>query len=267
MFHELDPPDEDLRSLPTRRSSDLAMLPADSLVLGLLALLGFMAIAAGVDKLPEYAAGFKQFKNNFAVPALLLQMFPSWFVGIAFAAIGIGALVPAAIMSIAAANLFTRNIYKEFLRPNCSHVEESQMAKWMSLIVKAGALLVIIFVPLKYAIDMQLLGGILIIQTLPAVIFGLYTRWFNSWALLIGWAVGTAIGSIVFVQADFKTTWQLVLAGYGLPGYTALYTLILNTAVAMLLTLLFKALKFGVDRDETVASDYQPASALARQSA
>jgi SSS family solute:Na+ symporter len=90
-----------------------AMLPAYSFVLGLLALLGFMAIAAGVDKLPEYAAGFKQFKANFAVPALLLQMFPSWFVGVAFAAIGIGALVPAAIMSIAAANLFTRNIYKE----------------------------------------------------------------------------------------------------------------------------------------------------------
>ena len=242
-----------------------AMLPAYSLVLGLLALLGFMAIAAGVDKLPEYAAGFKQFKNNFAVPALLLQMFPSWFVGIAFAAIGIGALVPAAIMSIAAANLFTRNIYKEFLRPNCSHVEESQMAKWMSLIVKAGALLVIIFVPLKYAIEMQLLGGILIIQTLPAVIFGLYTRWFNSWALLIGWAVGTAIGTIVFVQADFKTTWQLVLAGYGLPGYTALYTLILNTAVAMLLTLLFRALRFGVDRDETVPSDYLPTRSALRQ--
>src|SRR5438445_11041582 len=111
------------------------------------------------------------------------------------------------------------------------------MAKWMSLIVKAGALLVIIFVPLKYAIDMQLLGGILIIQTLPAVIFGLYTRWFNSWALLIGWAVGTAIGSIVFVQADFKTKWQLVLAGYGMTGYNAMYTPNLYKAVAMLMPL------------------------------
>ena len=35
-------------------------------------------------------------------------MFPDWFVGVAFAAIAIGALVPAAVMSIAAANLFTR---------------------------------------------------------------------------------------------------------------------------------------------------------------
>jgi solute:Na+ symporter, SSS family len=242
-----------------------AMLPAYSMVLGLLALLGFMAIAAGVDKVPEYAAGFKQFKNNFAVPALVLQMFPPWFVGVAFAAIGIGALVPAAIMSIAAANLFTRNIYKEFLRPNCSHVEESQMAKWMSLIVKAGALVFITTISLQYAIQMQLLGGILIIQTLPAVILGLYTRWLNSWALLIGWAVGTAVGIAMFAIEGNSTTWHLKLLGYDLPGYTALYTLILNTVVATVLTAVFKMLKFGVDRDETVASDYEPASAPREQ--
>jgi solute:Na+ symporter, SSS family len=236
-----------------------AMLPAYSLMLGLLALLGFMAIAAGVDKLPDYAAGFKLFGPNFAVPALVLQMFPSWFVGVAFAAIGIGALVPAAIMSIAAANLFTRNIYKEFLRPKCSHVEESRMAKWVSLIVKAGALVFIITVNQKYAIEMQLLGGIWIIQTLPAVVFALYTRWFNSWALLIGWAVGTVVGTSVAASVGFKPTWPLAIDGYGIPGYTALYTLILNIAVAAVLTVVFKAFRLGADKDETVASDYHAA--------
>ena len=63
-----------------------AMLPGYTFMLGLLALIGFFAIAANVGKLPEYAAGFKQFGNNFAVPALLLHSFPSWFVGVAFAA-------------------------------------------------------------------------------------------------------------------------------------------------------------------------------------
>jgi SSS family solute:Na+ symporter len=53
-----------------------AMLPLYSFMLGLLALFGFFAIAAGVDKLPEFAGGFKQFGNNFAVPALLLHSFP-----------------------------------------------------------------------------------------------------------------------------------------------------------------------------------------------
>ncbi|MFZ0778115.1 MAG: sodium:solute symporter, partial [Xanthobacteraceae bacterium] len=92
-----------------------AMLPGYSFMLGLLALVGFFAIAAGVSTMPEFAGGFKQFGNNFAVPALILHSFPSWFVGIAFAAVGIGALVPAAIMSIAAANLYTRNIHREFI--------------------------------------------------------------------------------------------------------------------------------------------------------
>jgi len=236
-----------------------AMLPAYSMLLALLALLGFMAIAAGVDKLPAYAAGFKQFKASFAVPALILQYFPSWFAGIAFAAIGIGALVPAAIMSIAAANLFTRNIYKEFLRPGCSHLEESRMAKWVSLIVKAGALVFIIAVDQQYAIEMQLLGGIWINQTLPAIMFGLFTRWFNSWALLIGWAVGTVLGTTIAAAAGFKPTWALSIAGYGIPGYTALYTLILNIALASVLTLVFRAIKLGNDRDETVAADYHAA--------
>ena len=83
------------------------MLPAYSLMLGLLALVGFMAIAIGVQSMPEFAGGFKRYGNNFSVPALFLALFPSWFVGVAFAAIAIGALVPAAIMSIATANTFT----------------------------------------------------------------------------------------------------------------------------------------------------------------
>src|SRR6202171_3347203 len=124
-----------------------ALLPGYTFMLGLLALLGFFALAAGVKGLPEFAAGFKQFGNNFAVPALMLHSFPSWFVGIAFAAIGIGALVPAAIMSIAAANLYTRNIHREFINKNPTDKQEAQMAKWVSLIVKLGALVFILFVP------------------------------------------------------------------------------------------------------------------------
>ena len=168
-----------------------AMLPGYTFMLGLLALFGFFAIASGVDKMPEFAAGFEQFKGNFAVPALLLHSFPSWFVGVAFAAIGIGALVPAAIMSIAAANLYTRNIHREFINQTPTDKQEAKVAKLVSLIVKVGALVFILFVPTKFAVQLQLLGGIWIIQTLPPVMLGAYTRWFNAWALLVGWAVGT----------------------------------------------------------------------------
>jgi SSS family solute:Na+ symporter len=234
-----------------------AMLPGYSFMLGLLALVGFFAIAAGVATLPEYAAGFKQFGNNFAVPALFLHSFPSWFVGVAFAAIGIGALVPAAIMSIAAANLYTRNIYREFINKSPTNKQEAQMAKWVSLIVKLGALVFIIFVPTQYAIQLQLLGGIWIIQTLPAVILGAYTRWFSDWALLLGWAAGTITGTAMAVAVKLTPTYPLALGGYTFPGYTALYTVILNLVVTIVLTPLFNAMSAGrAPIDETVAADY-----------
>ena len=234
-----------------------AMLPGYSFMLGLLALVGFFAIAAGVATLPEFATGFKQFGANFAVPALYLHSFPSWFVGVAFAAIGIGALVPAAIMSIAAANLYTRNIHREFINRNPTDKQEAQIAKWVSLIVKFGALIFIVFLSTKFAIYLQLLGGILIIQTLPAVMLGVYTRWFNDWALLLGWAVGMVAGTAMFIAVN-SPNFPLAIAGFTFPGYAALYSVALNLVIAVVLTPVFNALSSGAAPiDATVAADYR----------
>src|SRR6202166_4074799 len=234
-----------------------AMLPGYTFMLGLLALFGFFVIAAGIDKLPEYAAGFKQFGNNFAVPALLLHSFPSWFVGIAFAAIGIGPWGPAAIMSMAAANLYTRNIHREFFNHNPTDKQEAQMAKWVSLVVKLGALAFILFIPTQYAIQLQLLGGIWIIQTLPAVMLGAYTRWFNDWALLLGWAAGIILGTMMAVAMNLTPSYPLVIGGFTFTGYTAFYTVILTLAVAIVLTPIFNSITPRRARiDETAAADY-----------
>jgi SSS family solute:Na+ symporter len=196
-----------------------------------------MALAAGVREMPQYAAGFKAFGANYAVPALFLHAFPSWFVGVAFAAIAIGALVPAAIMSIACANLFTRNIYREYFKPDCTSSEESRVAKIASLVVKFGALVFVIALPAQYAIELQLLGGILVIQTLPPVLIGLYTRWLHPYALLGGWLAGIASGVGTWASLGFtKTTYSLVLFGTTIPAYAALLSLLLNIALCILLT-------------------------------
>jgi SSS family solute:Na+ symporter len=214
-----------------------AFLSAYTFVLGLIALLGYMAIAADVDKNPAYAAGFAQYGPNFAVPALFLASFPSWFVGVAFAAIAIGALVPAAIMSIACANLYTRNLYKEFIRPECSEADEARMAKIVSLVVKIGAVVFILAIPQAYAIQLQLLGGIWIIQLLPPILLGLYTRSFNARALLIGWAAGTAIGTYMAATQGFASSvYPLEIFGVTLPGYAALYSVVINFLLAAALS-------------------------------
>jgi SSS family solute:Na+ symporter len=235
-----------------------ALLPGYSLMLGLLALLGFFALAAGLNQMPEFAAGFKAYGNNYAVPALFLHYFPGWFVGIAFAAIGIGALVPSAIMSIAAANLYTRNIHREFVNPAVSNQQEAQIAKWASLLVKFGALVFILFVPTQYAIQLQLLGGIWIIQTLPAVMLGAYTRWFDGWALTVGWAVGMVAGTWMAAAAHLTPTYPLAVGDWTFPGYTALYTVVLNLVVAAVLTPLLRASRSARQEanDETMEADY-----------
>lgn len=232
-------------------------LPAYSLMLGLLALTGFMAAAAGVDKLPEFAPQFAQYKANFAVPALILHSFPDWFAGVAFAAIGIGGLVPAAIMSIAAANLYTRNIHRRFVNPDLTVEQECTNAKIVSLVVKFGALVFIVFLPTQYAIQLQLLGGIWMSQTIPAVILGLYTNRLNPVALLIGWAAGIGLGTWMVATTGFQSAvYPLALPNLTVPGYAALYALALNVTLSLVLSPLFASARGMQGRDETLASDY-----------
>ncbi|GCE20336.1 monocarboxylate uptake permease MctP [Dictyobacter kobayashii] len=222
-----------------------ALLPIYSLMLGFLAILGYMAIAAKVKP-------FGGFGNNSAVPALINAVFPSWFAGFTFAALSIGALVPAAVMSIAAANLFTRNIYKEYFRPNATDREETQAAKIASFVLKFGALLFIVAINPAQVVYFQLLGGIWILQTLPSVFLGLYTRWFNRWALLIGWAAAMIAGTTMFILAGNKPTMPIL----GIPIYIAVAVLLLNLLLAVVLTPIFEAVGLGRGQDSTQAADY-----------
>ncbi|MBU2753841.1 sodium:solute symporter [Acidithiobacillus sp. CV18-2] len=233
-------------------------LPAYSFVLGLIALLGYMAYAANLPDNPALAPYFHRYGPQFAMPGLLLRYFPDYFVGIGFAAVAIGALVPAAIMSIAAANLFTRNIYRAYLRPDCDARRETQMAKLVSLMVKFGALLFILLLPTHFAIQLQLLGGILILQTLPAIVSGIYTRWFDPRALLIAWAIalGWAIWAASLTGFQ-KSGYALHFFGWTIPGYIGLYALLLNFLFAILITLLLRAIGRHSSADLTDAAAYQ----------
>ena len=241
-----------------------ALLPAFTLLLGLVALLGFVAIAAGV-----------QVENpQQAVPQLFENEFPPWFTGVAFAAIVIGALVPAAIMSIAAANLWTRNIYKEYLNPNATPKQEARSSKLASLVVKVGALAAILALDPQFSIDLQLIGGVLILQTLPAVALGLYTRWFHAKALIAGWTAGMAVGFWALYQIpqrvlgpDGTVTIAKVhfggsafpLSELGFDTTTTLYAGALALAANLLVSVLGTlALRGRVDEgvDTTRPSDY-----------
>ncbi|SFL39120.1 monocarboxylate uptake permease MctP [Methylobacterium pseudosasicola] len=199
------------------------LLPAYTLLLGLLAMLGYMG----------HAAGLKVTSNNDVVPALFKTLFPGWFAGFAFAAIAIGALVPAAVMSIGAANLFSRNVWKAYVNPNVTSAGEAQVAKITSMLVKIGALVAILVLPTQFALDLQLLGGLWILQTMPALIFGLYVSWFRAPALLAGWAVGFATGSLIAWSDGLKPLHALTFGDTKVSLYTGLLALAVNIVVAL----------------------------------
>jgi len=250
-----------------------AILPTYSLMLALLALLGFAAIA---KKTSIFGAdGYAN--TQLAVPHFFAQVFPSWFAGVAFAAIAIGALVPAAIMSIAAANLFTRNIYRDFFRPNATPHEEARVSKIASLVVKFGALIFVLSMDKQNAINFQLLGGVWILQTFLAIVAGLYTRWFHRWALLIGWAVAMVWGTVTAYNQkvpNLKTKLvdgKPVVENHGqrhfgssvanfpfthVTLYIAISALFLNIVIAVLLTVVLRAIKAPAGTDETEPDDY-----------
>jgi SSS family solute:Na+ symporter len=237
---------------------NMAILPAYSLVLGLVALLGYMALAT-----PAVRAGVKAHGSNaqLSVPLLFAHMFPSWFAGVGFSAIVIGALVPAAIMSIAAANLFTRNIYRDFFRRDASPRHETRVAQFVSLIIKAGALGFALGLSKTFSINLQLLGGIWILQTFPAIVAGLYTRWFHRWALIVGWAAAMIYGTVQAYRVPVPGQPGSHFGGsvapvFGHTLYIAVVAFILNLVVAAVLTLVFRALKLPEGTDETQPDQY-----------
>jgi len=239
-----------------------ALLPVYTLLIGLIGLLGYVAIAAGVHLSPAYG-------SNSALPALFVKMFPSWFAGFALATIAIGALAPAAIMSIAAANLFTRNIYREYFRPHCTEREESNTAKAVSLFVKVGALIFIVFLPSTLVINFQLLSNIWIIQTLPVVFIGLYTNWFHRRALIIGLIGGLIVGTWMVVIQNFQSSvYTFKLGGITLPVYAAIAALVANLLLCLVLTPVFNSFSIATGEDATTATDFEahPVAGLLQRS-
>ena len=228
-------------SSPGAIRRNAALLPAYSLVLGLLALLGFMAVALHVGTDPAFADGFKRYGNNFAVPALILAVFPGWFAGVAFAAIAIGALVPSAIMSIACANIVSRTIYRGFLRatrdPSAGvDGRENRLAAGEGRRpgvhhLRAG--------PLRPAVPVAgrpvdhpgaAVGD-------PGPLPADAERLGAAGRLGRGHRVGTWMASTTAFKAAVFT---LSIAGTSFPGYIALWALIANIVVSVVLSLLLK---------------------------
>ncbi|WP_432053899.1 sodium:solute symporter family protein [Streptomyces sp. bgisy022] len=203
-------------------------LPAWTALLALFGFLGIAALAAGV-RAPEGGA-------EAAVPMLVDRLMPGPLAGLVFGAIVVGALVPAAVMSIAAATSFVRNVYVEYVHPTATPKRQVRIAKAVSLTAKLGAVGFVFGLRDQDAINLQLLGGVWMLQVFPAVAVGLYTRWLHPRALLAGWAVGMAAGTWLVVREGFSSIVPLGPAGGPVEIYAGVAALLLNLTVAVAAT-------------------------------
>ncbi|MBV9228517.1 MAG: sodium:solute symporter [Chloroflexi bacterium] len=230
-----------------------ALLPLYTILNIFFTLLGFAAFAAQIQPSPL-------FKSNAALPALFVQLLPPWFVGIAFATITIGALVPAGVMSIATANLFTRNIWSLF-RPDCTDQEETNVAKTVSLLAKVGALAVVLLLPATFAANFFLLGGALIVQLVPSIVLGLYTNWFHRYALIIGWTAGVAACLLMSISQHFQQqVYTFVIGGQPYTLFIGIVGLFFNLLLVVVLTPLLTLFGVPRGRDMTSPDDYREVS-------
>jgi SSS family solute:Na+ symporter len=233
--------------------------PIFNIVLWFLSIFGFVAVAAGVSSDPMFADGFKHYGPSYALLALMTKYLPEWFVGVAFAAIAIGALVPASVMAIGSANIITRDIWGEFVHSGTAEarqIKETSIAKVFALLMVGAALIFVIAIPLQYVIQFQLLGGIWVIQTFPSVAMSLFVRqWLTGRGLFVGWLVGMVTGTWMVASLGFTASvYPLHIFGVTIPCYIALASGILNLVVALVLTPFFKAAEAGMD--QTAVADY-----------
>ena len=110
------------------------------------------------------------------------------------------------------------------------------------------------------------------VQIFPAIIFGLYTRWFNGWALLTGWAVGMIVGTALSWTPKAWTpvhalAWDVPLIGnvdlgaLGLhfAAYNGLTAFAANVIVAVVLSLARRSHA----ADQTAPADYEDSAVAA----
>ena len=66
--------------------------------------------------------------------------------------------------------------------------------------------MVILALDTQFSIDLQLIGGVIIVQTLPAIVIGLYSRAAHAWGLIAGLVAGLGSGLYMLWQTPNLVT-------------------------------------------------------------
>jgi len=104
--------------------------------------------------------------------------------------------------------------------------------KITSLVVKIGALAFTLLLPVQYALDLQLLGGLWILQTFPALVFGLFHALVPCGSAAARLGRRHRLGIVDRVEQWLKPLATIAIGDASYSFYVGLGALILNIVVA-----------------------------------
>lgn len=168
------------------------IMPLYGITLPLLFFVGYTAILV--------IPGLKN--GDLALLTMVRQTFSPWFLGFVGGAGALTAMVPAAIMILSAATLFTKNFFRPLFRPAMKDDDVARLARVMVVVITGIALYFAIYSSTTL-VGLLLLAYAGIAQFFPGVILGLYWKRVTSAGVSSGILAGVGLAMIlVFSKHD-----------------------------------------------------------------
>jgi SSS family solute:Na+ symporter len=208
------------------------IMPLYTVTLPLIFIVGFTALLV--------SPGLKN--GDLALLTVVQKSYSAWFLGLIGAAGALTAMVPAAVLILAAATLFAKNFYRAIIKPDMTDDQVASLAKKLVVVITATALIFAIYFPTTL-VELLLLGYAGVTQFLPGVVFGLYWRRVTLTGVFVGMVAG--IATLAYLILGKMDPFMGINAGF--------VGLCVNFVLTVGISLITKAEPFRLD-DEPVVS-------------
>jgi solute:Na+ symporter, SSS family len=196
------------------------IMPLYTITMPLIFFVGFTAILV----VPGLANG------DMALLTIVRQSYSPWFLGVIGAAGALTAMVPAAILILAAATLFAKNFYRPMISPGMTDDQVAKLAKALVIVITLIALYLAIY-SATTLVNLLLLGYAGVTQFLPGVLFGLYWKRVTKAGVFTGLVTGISV--VAYLVLTKQDPFYGINAGF--------FALCVNFAVTIVVSLMTKA--------------------------
>ena len=196
------------------------VMPLYTITLAFIFFAGFTAVLV-VPGLPD---------GDLSLLTIVRQSFPAWLLGVIGGAGALTAMVPAAILILTAAALFTKNLCRPIFAPAMTDDQVAKVARRTVVVISLISLYLAIHSSTTL-VSLLLLGYAGVTQFFPGVVLGLYWKRVTMAGVFAGMIAG--VGTVAFLILSHQDPFFGWSAGFA--------ALCLNFVIAVILSLLTPA--------------------------